>query len=237
MIGTLINVAAVFAGGGIGLLVGNRLSERLRETIMAGMGLFLLAYAITNFIKSQQMLIPLAALTLGAVLGEWWKIEDGLARLGTFFKEKFSKITEGDQNIRFVDGFVATSLIICVGPLAILGSIQDGLQGDFQLLAIKSILDFFICIAFASTLGVGVLFSGIILFAYQGTITLLAQYLEKIMSEPMILEMTATGGLLLMSIAVSSLLGIKKIRTGNFLPALVIAPLLVWLLSLIGIQI
>ena len=127
---------------------------------------------------------------------------------------------------------MTASLIFCIGPLAILGSIQDGLVGDSELLIIKSIMDGFASLAFASTLGLGVAFSALTVLIYQGSITLLAAQLNAIVTEPMMTEMTATGGVILIGLAISSLLEIKKIRVGSFLPALAIAPLIVWILSL-----
>jgi hypothetical protein len=124
------------------------------------------------------------------------------------------------------------SLLFCIGPIAILGSIQAGLTGDYNLLVIKSVLDGFAAMAFASTLGVGVLFSAAMILVYQGAITLLAAQLNAIATKPMLAEMTATGGVLLLGIAISSLLEIKKIRVGNFLPALFLAPLIVWIINL-----
>jgi uncharacterized membrane protein YqgA involved in biofilm formation len=127
---------------------------------------------------------------------------------------------------------MVSSLLFCIGPIAILGSIQDGLTGDYKLLAVKSTLDGFAAIAFASTLGVGVLFSSLIILIYQGGVSLLANQLNAIVTDPMMAEMTATGGVILAGVAVSNLLELKKIRVGNFLPALAIAPLIVWILNL-----
>jgi len=134
-----------------------------------------------------------------------------------------------------VIGFMASSLLFCTGPMAILGAIQDGLVGDFQLLAIKSVMDGFAAFALASTLGIGVLFSGLTVLIYQGFFSLLAFQLQGIMTPAMVAELTATGGLLLIGLAFSSLLEIKAIRVGNFLPSLVISPLIVYLLSLFNI--
>ena len=128
-------------------------------------------------------------------------------------------------------GFLTASLLFCVGPLTILGSIQDGLNGDYKLLAVKSVLDGFAAMAFASTLGVGVMFSAIVILVYQGGISLLAAQLNAIVTASMMNELTATGGVILVGLAISSLLEIKKIRIGNFLPALAIAPLIVWILN------
>ncbi|MBN2387037.1 MAG: DUF554 domain-containing protein [Anaerolineales bacterium] len=230
MTGTLINVAAVLLGGSLGLLFGARLPERLKQTIMAGLGLFTAAIGLKMFFETANALIVLGALLLGGLLGEWWKIEDGLQNLGGFFEKRF--LSGGDESGRFGRGFLTASLVFCTGPMAILGSIQDGLSGDYRLLAIKSTLDFFAALAFASTLGPGVLFAALVVLTYQGGISLLASQLEALVTAEMMAEMTAAGGILLVGIAVSSLLEIKPIRVGNFLPALAIAPLIVALLSL-----
>ena len=229
MIGTLINVVAILVGGSLGLLFGGRLSERLKTTVIAGLGLFTAVTGIKMFFETKNSLIVLGALLVGMLLGEWWRIEDGLQALGEFFERKFNR--GGDSN-RFVRGFLTASMLFCIGPIAILGSIQDGLTGDYKLLAIKSVLDGFAALAFASSLGVGVLFSSIMILLYQGSISLLAAQLNSIVTPAMTAEMTATGGVLLLGIAISSLLELKKIRVGNFLPALVIAPLIVAILAL-----
>src|SRR4030066_334036 len=131
------------------------------------------------------------------------------------------------QGSRFIRGFLTASLVFCVGPMTILGSIQDGLTGDYSLLAIKSVLDGFAALAFASTLGLGVLFSTLVILIYQGGISLLAAQAQALVSPAMMAEMTAVGGVLLLGISVSNLLELKPIRVGNFLPALIIAPITV----------
>jgi uncharacterized membrane protein YqgA involved in biofilm formation len=230
MTGTLLNIATVLIGGTIGLLFGARLPERLKSTVIAGMGLFTAAVGLQMFFKTQNPLYVLGGLLIGSLLGEWWKIEDGLQSLGGWLERKFNR-AEGDSN-KFVRGFLTASLLFCVGPMAILGSIQDGLSGDYKLLAIKSVLDGFAALAFASSLGPGVLFSVLVILVYQGGISLLAAQLNTLVTDPMMAEMTAVGGVILVGIAISSLLEIKKIRVGNFLPALFITPLLVWIVSL-----
>ncbi len=235
MTGTFINIAAVLVGGTLGMLFGARVPERLKATVIAGMGLFVAAIGIQMFLKTSNAIIVLGALLIGALLGEWWRIEDGLQGLGAMLERRFarSEDVEGASG-RFVRGFLTTSLLFCVGPLAILGSIQDGLTGDYRLLAVKSVLDGFASLAFASTLGIGVLFSSLVILVYQGGISLLAAQLNAVVTTPMMNEMTAAGGVILIGLAFSSLLEIKKIRVGNFLPALAIAPLIVWILSLFG---
>jgi hypothetical protein len=141
--------------------------------------------------------------------------------------ERIGKEIHSDQSNRFIHGFLTASLVFGIGPMAILGSIQDGLTGDYNLLAIKSVLDGFASLAFASSLGVGVLFSSLVILVYQGGISLLAAQAQNIISAGMMNEMTAVGGILLLGIGISSLLELKPIRVGNFLPALAIAPLLI----------
>ncbi len=232
MTGTLINVAAILVGSLLGIFFGSRLSEHLKATIIAGMGLFTTAIGIQMFLETGSPLVVLGALLLGALLGEWWQIEERIQSLGMWLEKRFSGATEGTSS-RFVRGFLAASVLYCTGPMAVLGSISDGLRGDFLTLSIKSVLDGFLSIAFASTLGIGVAFSALPVGAYQGSISLLAARLNAILTEPMLNEMTATGGVLLMGIGLSSILEIKKIRVGNFLPALVIAPLIVYILGLL----
>jgi uncharacterized membrane protein YqgA involved in biofilm formation len=240
MIGTVLNIITVLLGGTIGLLFGSRLPDRLRKTVIAGLGLFTLAYGIYNFLKTQNPLIVLGSLLIGALLGEWWKIEDGLQIFGMWLEKRFTRHpeaeTENRPSNRFIRAFLTASLVFCVGPMSILGSIQDGLKGDYSLLAIKSVLDGFAAMAFATTLGAGVLFSVLVILFYQGGISLLASQLNAIITPAMMSEMTAVGGVLLLGIAISSLLEIKPIRMGNFLPSLAVAPLIVALLAFFKIN-
>lgn len=231
MTGTFLNVAAILIGGTIGLIFGARIPEKLKETVIAGMGLFTAVMGLQMFLKTENSLIVLGALLIGTLLGEWWRIEDGLHWLGRFLEQKFSREQDDGSN-RFVRGFLTASLLFCVGPIAILGSIQDGLTGDYNLLAVKSVLDGFASIAFASTLGIGVLFSTLVILVYQGGISLLAGQLDTLVTASMMNELTATGGVILLGLAISNLLEIKKIRVGNMLPGLIIAPLIVWILGL-----
>lgn len=232
MRGTLINVGTIVLGSFIGLLIGTRLSEKLRGTIIAGLGLFTFGYGLMTFIETSHPLMPLGGLLIGGLLGEWWHIEACLEKLGVTLKKALLRRENGKENqTRFVEGFVTASLVFVIGPIAILGSIQDGLVGDFEMLTIKAILDGFASIAFASTLGIGVAFSALTIMIYQGGITLLAGFFSRYFSAAMMTEMTAVGGLILMAIALSSLLTIKKIRAGNFLPALFITPLIVFVVE------
>lgn len=237
MTGTIINVAAVILGSLVGLLVGNRIPEKTRQTLISVMGLYTLAYGVFIFTKTQNMLIPLLSLVMGTIIGELLKIEEGLNSLGERIQRKLAiwnpNLTGEPQ--KFVTGFVSASLLFCIGPMAILGSIQDGISGDFQMLAIKSLLDGIGSIAFASTLGVGVMFSAVVILVYQGAISLLSGWIGQGFGDAAVAEMTATGGVILVGIGISNLLQIKKIRTGSFLPAIFIAVLIVLLLNALGV--
>lgn len=244
MIGTFINIATVLIGGSIGLLFSTRIPERFHKTVIAGIGLFTTGIGMQMFLKTQNSIIVLASLLIGGLLGEWWKIEDHLYNLGGFLENKFTKkeknhvetSAEGQGGNNFIQGFLTASLVFCVGPMTILGSIQDGLTGDYSLLAIKSVLDGFGAIAFAASMGLGVLFSTIVILVFQGGISLLADQAQSFFTTPMMNEMTAVGGLLLIGIAISSLWQLKPIRVGNFLPALIIAPLMVAILAAMGVN-
>jgi uncharacterized protein len=234
--GTILNIAAVLIGGTIGIVFGSRFPEKMRKTVIAVLGLFTLALGIQLFIQSQNPILVLGSLLIGAVLGELIQIEELLSKLGRNLETRFfQSVNPYQTQSTFVKGFLTASLVFCVGPMTILGSIQDGLSGDYSLLAIKSVLDGFAALAFASTLGVGVLFSVIIILIYQGGLTLLAVEMQSVFSPGMTTEMTAVGGILLVGIAISSLLEIKTIRVGNLLPGLVIAPMLVFFLESVGI--
>lgn len=232
--GTLLNILTVLAGGALGMTFGSRLPERVRETVLNGLGLFTIAIGLQMTLQSKNMLIVLGSVLVGGVLGEWWGIDAGLKRIGAWLENRFAG-GNGGSGGAFVKGFVTASLVFCVGPMTILGSISDGLQGDIQLLAIKSALDGFASLAFASTLGIGVLFSALTIAVVQGTITLLAAQAQAVLTQPMIVEMTATGGVLILGIGFGSLLELKPIRVGSFLPALAIAPLIVAALAQMGI--
>lgn len=232
MTGTIINLVTILVGGALGLLLGSRLADRVKRTVICGLGLFTSVYGISLFLKTENELIVLGSILVGILLGEWWKIEDGLSNLGVWLESKVNRGNQSGEKEKFIKGFLTTTLIFCIGPMAILGSIEDGLTGNFNTLVIKSVLDGFAAMAFASSLGVGVLFSGVMVFIYQGIITLLAAQVQTIATASMMNELTATGGLILLGIAVSGLLEIKKIRTASFLPALFVAPIIVYLVSL-----
>lgn len=235
MLGTLLNILTVIIGGGLGTLLGAWLPRRLQETVLWGLGLFTIAIGLQMTFESQNALITLGSLLVGGLLGEWWNIEAGLKRLGEWLEARFARSNNADGAARFIKGFVSASLVFCVGPMTILGAIQDGLTGNPQLLAIKSVLDGFAALAFSASLGIGVLFSVVVILVYQGGLTLLAAQAQSLLTTPMINEMTAAGGLLIMGIGVGALLELRPIRVANYLPALFIAPLIVAVLHALGV--
>ena len=230
MTGTWINIGTILLGSLLGLFFGARLPDRMRGTVIVALGLFTLALGISLFLEGieapgENPLIPLVSLLLGGVLGEWWRLEDRLSALGATLEARITGNSAGGS--RFIRGFVSASLLFCIGPMTILGAIQDGLTGEYQLLAIKAVLDGFASLALASTFGVGVFFSILVVFIYQGGISLGAGMLQTVLSDLMLAEMTVVGGILLLGLAIGTLLEIRPTRPTNLLPALILAPLLV----------
>ncbi len=234
VIGTVINAATVLVGGGLGTLLGPRLPERMRETVLHGLGLVTLVVGVQLTAETQNILIVMGSILVGAILGEWWRIDVGLDWLSERLKQRVSGSLSGSHMAHFTEGFVMASLVFCVGPMTILGSIADGLTGDIRLLAIKSVLDGFAALAFASSLGVGVIFAVLTVLIYQGGLTLLAGLAQTALNQAMVAEMTATGGVMIIAIGLL-LLNLKQIRVANLLPALLIAPLVVAALQLLGV--
>ncbi len=232
MTGTILNVATVLAGGALGTVLGQRLPDKMRQTVLHGLGLVTLVVGLRMALDTANILIVMGSVLLGGILGEWWRIEERLQAVGDALQQRMG-IGTADT---LAQGFVTASLIFCVGPMTILGSIRDGLVGDYSLLAIKSLLDGFAALALASSLGVGVMLSALTVLVYQGLLTALASVAQVAMSQAMITEMTATGGVIIMGIGLV-LLDIKRIRVANLLPGIFIAPLMVAILSALGIPI
>ena len=232
--GTVINVIAIILGGSLGMLVGRRFSDALRVLLMESLGLVTMVSAVSSAARIADSalvkalptggptIVVLASMLLGGAIGFLLKIEYRLEHFGEWLRRRFAQ--QGDGT--FVDGFVMSSLIFVIGPLAILGAISDGLGTGLEQLLLKSSLDFMAAIAFASTLGLGVVASAIPVGLYQGLWTVIGVFLGSIMNPAQVAAMTATGGLLLAAISLK-LLNIKQIQVGAFLPALFIAPLIV----------
>lgn len=224
LLGTVVNVAAIAIGTLIGLALKQRLPERITSIVMQGLGLVTALIGVKMIIVTESVLVVLASIVVGGVFGELLHIEARLDAFGAKIEAKFSR-----EKGTFAKAFVTSSLLYCVGPMAILGALQDGLRGDYSILLTKSGLDGVASVAFASTLGVGVLFSAIPLALYQGGITVGASMLEPFLSSSIVNAMTATGGLLILGIALN-ILQVTKIRVGNLLPAILIAAALASLL-------
>jgi uncharacterized membrane protein YqgA involved in biofilm formation len=252
MVGTFLNVGTVLLGGLLGTRLGARLPERMRETVLHGLGLMTLTIGVHLTLETKNILIVMGSVLVGGVLGEWWRLEDRLQGLGAWLQVRVQGSSPAVQVARdgpgtpaavsgrdshraaaFIQGFVTASLVFCVGPMTILGSIQDGVTGDYTLLAIKSVLDGFAALAFASSLGIGVVFSVLTILVYQGALTLLAGQAQLLLTPPMIAEMTATGGVLILGISLL-LLELKRIRLASFLPAILVAPAVVAVLQYLG---
>lgn len=219
--GTALNMGAVIVGAAIGVGLGQRLPARVRETVMDGLGLLTFIMGLRMALETELFLVMLGSILLGGLVGEILAIERRLEHLGDYLQ---ARLSVGSST--FSTGFVTASLMFCVGPMAVLGSIEDGLKGTIEILAVKSVLDGFASLAFAATLGWGVAFSALPLMVYQGALTLGAGFFDRVLTDAMINEMTAVGGLLVLSIGLR-LLGLREIRTGNLLPSLVLAPILV----------
>ncbi|HEY4768156.1 MAG TPA: DUF554 domain-containing protein [Candidatus Limnocylindria bacterium] len=230
--GTLLNIATVLVGTSLGLLAGARVPRRMQDSLTTGLGFFTLIVAASMALRiftdpagrPGYELAVLAALLLGVAVGELLRLHDGLEALGARFQRRLTR-GEGSPS-RIAEGFVTASLVFCVGPLTILGSLDNGLRGDITLLATKSLLDGVAAVAFAAALGPGVYLSVITVLVVQGGISGGAFLLTDLMDGPTILAITAAGGLILLGVGLR-LLELKPVRVANFLPALVLAPLFV----------
>lgn len=219
LLGTIVNTLAIVFGGVMGLLFGHALPERMKKTVIQGIGLAVLLIGGSMAMQTKNPIIVIMSLVLGGVLGEWVNIELRLQHFGEWLERKFSK---NGQESGFTKAFVATSLIYCVGAMAIMGSLESGLTGKHNILFAKSMLDGISALVFASSMGTGVLVSALPVFVYQGGITLAAGLLQGVFSSQVIAEMGATGGLLILGIGFN-ILEIKEIKVGNLLPAIFIA--------------
>lgn len=228
-VGTLVNVAAVIAGCVAGLLAGARLPERIRATILNGVGLLVLGIGLQEFLGTRNAVFPLVSVVLGGVAGEALRIEDRLQGVGERIRRRVGgqRATTGT----FAEAFSTASLTFCVGPLTILGSLQDGLGAGAQLLLVKAALDGLISIIYAATLGVGVMASALTVALVQGALTGVGAFAGRdVLDARMVIELTATGGVMIAGLGLR-LLHIKEIRVGSYLPGLVIAPIAVALFA------
>ncbi|MBN1679373.1 MAG: DUF554 domain-containing protein [Anaerolineae bacterium] len=253
MRGTILNTITVLLGSVVGLTIGQRLSDRIQESVVIGLGLTTLYVGFSNMSETGNVIIPLLSIVIGAIVGELVDIDGRLQQFAGWLEKRVqgrnNRRASGPENehdiqaaaerrARFIKGYVTASLLFCVGPLTFVGSIQDGmgLSSGFEQLAIKSTLDGFAAMAFAASLGIGVMFSVITILGLQGGLALAGSLAGEFMSDAMINEMTAVGGVMLLGLSLT-LLELKKPRVANFLPALIIAPLIVAVATGLGIDI
>lgn len=220
MLGTLINAAAVIVGGAVGLLIHTRMPKKIVHICFQAIGLFTLFLGVNMAFKTSQFLILIFSVVMGSIIGEWIDLDRQLHRFSGWLKRKVKS-----NNAKFSDGFVTSFLLFCMGSMAILGAIEEGLGNTPNLLLAKSLLDGFSSIALAASMGIGVLFAAVPLVLYQGGLTLFATFVEPYLTEAIINELTAVGGLLLIGLGIN-LLEIKTIKVTNMLPALIIAVVL-----------
>lgn len=214
MLGTIVNAAAIIGGSIVGVLFKGGLPEKMTQTIMRGVGLCVLLIGLSGALEGSSEIMPIIFyIVFGILIGEGIDIEKRLEQLGDRVEKRFSKRGGG-----FSKGFVTASLLFCVGAMAIMGSLESGLHGNYEILFSKAILDGIISIVLASTLGIGVLFSAFSVLIYQGAITLLAQSLSGVLTDTVILQMSATGGLLIAALGFNMIMD-SKVKVGNMLPA------------------
>lgn len=214
-VGTMVNAVAIVAGSSLGIFVGSRIPERVHRTVMHGIGLATLLIGMNMALKVQDLLLLVLSILTGALVGEFLNLEKHLNTLANVLK-KYTGSADG----KFSQGLTTAFLIYCIGSLTIIGALDEGLRNDPTLILTKSVLDGFTSIALAASYGIGVMFSALPLIIYQGTITLLAGYFQDVFTQPVIAQLTAVGGLLVLGLGLN-LLEIKNIRVTNLLPALV----------------
>ncbi len=226
--GTIINVIMILIGGAIGLLFREKFPERVTQTALQVMGLFTMIVGISMALQGKEMVLVLISLAVGAMIGEGINIEGRLEQVGVWIDGKL-KVTEGSP----AKGFIYASLVFCVGSMAIVGSITDGVKGDSSILVTKAMMDGIISIPFAAGMGFGVLGSALSILVYQGGLTLLAWQLQALFTPEMIRELTAVGGVIVLGIGIN-ILGLQKVRVGNFLPALLMIILICYFKPMLG---
>ena len=221
--GTLLNAAAVLVGGLLGTVLGQRLPERMLERVVAGVGLFVLVMGAKFALDTSNLLYLLGSIVIGGILGSLASIDRRLNALGDGLQRRLAR---PGRPSTVSEAFVTAAIVFCVGPLTFLGSIQNGLTGDSSLLVIKSVLDGSTAIALAATLGWGVLLTIAVILVYQGGLALGASFLASALSDLQLREMNAVGGLLILGVGLK-LLGIRDVKVADFLPAILVAPVLV----------
>ncbi len=228
MIGVLVNTATVIIGSLIGLLFKKSISRRFTDAIMLGIGLCTIYIGISGALEGENTLILILSIVLGAAMGTGLDIDKRINDLGDWIERRFKK-ADGNS-VSVAEGFVTASLLFCIGAMTIVGSLNAGLTGDNEMLFTKSLLDLISSLILSVSLGIGVMFAAAFVFAFQGSIVLLAQSLQPILTDSAIAEITCAGSLLILALGLN-LIGLTKIKVANYLPAIVVAPLLSWLFT------
>ena len=223
MTGTIVNVIAVILGSSIGLILKKGIPQRFSDSVMKAVALCVLYIGIDGSLKGENTLITIISMVLGVLIGEFLRLDDGVNNLGKRLEDKVSKGKNSDGNI--ARGFVTASLLFCVGAMTIVGSLESGISGNHEILFSKSLLDFISSIIFSASLGIGVMFSAIFVFVYQGAITLLAQFIGPYLGDVVIAEMTCVGSLLIIALGLN-MLGLTKLKVMNYIPAVFLPMLL-----------
>ncbi|MDD3204371.1 MAG: DUF554 domain-containing protein [Lachnospiraceae bacterium] len=223
MLGTIVNTVAVIAGAVIGLLMKKGLPEKLADTLMKGLGLCTMYLGISGSLVGENSLIMIISIVIGTLIGEGIDLDLRVKQLGEFLERKFR--SRDGTKVSIAEGFVTSSLLFCVGAMAIVGSLQSGLSGNHEILFNKSTLDFVAAIIFASSLGIGVVFAAGFVFVYQGSITLLAQWISPFLTDTVVNEMTCVGSVIIIGLALN-MLGITKLKVMNYVPAIFIPMIL-----------
>lgn len=229
MLGVFVNVFTVLLGGSVGLLCKRGIPKHLTDAVMLGIGLCTLYIGIDGALSGENVLIVIAAMVLGAIVGTGLDIDGAINRLGAWVERRFRR-GEGEKT-SLAEGFVTASLLFCVGSMTIVGSLNAGISGDNEMLFTKSMLDLISSAMLSASLGAGVLLAAVFVLVFQGGIVLLSSLIAPVLTSAAIAEMTCAGSLLIIALGFN-LMGIAKIKVANYLPAILFAPLLVWILSL-----
>lgn len=232
MIGVFVNVAAVILGSIIGLLCKKGINKKITDAVIMGLGLCVMYVGITGVLKGQNAIVAVVSMALGGAIGTIIDIDKQINKLGDFVAQK---VRRGDSQVSVADGFVTACLMFCIGAMAIVGSLNSGLgvEGGLEMIYTKSVLDFISSIVLSASFGIGVIFSSIFVLVFQGGIVLLAGLIAPVLTANVIAEITCVGSLMIIGLSLN-ILGATKIKIANYLPALVLVPIVVYIMSLLG---
>lgn len=231
MLGVLVNVCTVIIGSTVGMIFKKSISKKYSDAVMTGIGLCVILIGIQGMLKGENVLVTIISMVVGALIGTAVDIDGKLNGAGDFLSKKIKK-NEGDKT-SVAEGFVTASLVFCIGAMTIIGSLEAGLKGDNTTLFTKSILDLCSSMMLSASLGIGVIFSAIFVFVFQGGIVLLAGFLEPLLSDSAVAEITCVGSLMILALGLN-LTGISKFKVANYFPALILAPLVCYLFKFLG---